>query len=128
MRTGPNPKNIAQNPNRKPVAGSHLFSTPLHHGRVLFLEALVQALRALQVLVDAAHHAAFLAVDEGLGCEVVDAVVEAALDELGVHLHDKMVSDGGWRKCGVDRGWFVDGFVGTTGQGDLSFRDAPFVS
>ena len=61
----------------------------MHHGRILFLEALVQALRALEVLVNAAHHAALLAVDEGLGCEVVDAVVEAALDELGVHLHDK---------------------------------------
>lgn len=58
----------------------------LHHGGVLLLEALAQAGGALEELVDAAQHAAFLAGDEGLGGEVVDAVVEAALDELGVHL------------------------------------------
>lgn len=77
----------------------------MHHGRILFLEALVQALRALEVLVNAAHHAALLAVDEGLGCEVVDAVVEAALDELGVHLHDEKgsVEEAGGN-CGVNRG------------------------
>lgn len=97
----------------------------MHHGRVLFLEALVQTLRALKVLVDAAHHATLLAVDEGLGCEVVDAVVEAALDELGVHLMME------WSVVGLEemrRGSFGDGFGVTMGQGDLSVRDTPFLS
>jgi hypothetical protein len=58
----------------------------LHHSSVLLLESLVQALRALEVLVDAAHDALLFAVDEGLGGEIVDAVIEAALDHLGVHL------------------------------------------
>jgi len=58
----------------------------LHHGGVLLLESLVQALGALQVLVDAAHDALLFAVDQGLGGEIVDAVIEAALDHLGVHL------------------------------------------
>lgn len=67
-------------------AGLPRHLAALHHGRVLLLEALVQPGGSLQVLVHAAHHAALLAVDQGLGGEVVDAVVEAALHELGVHL------------------------------------------
>lgn len=59
----------------------------LHHGSVLFLEAFVQAGRALEEFVDAAHGAAFLTGDERLGGEIVDAVVEASLDEFGVHLN-----------------------------------------
>lgn len=60
--------------------------TALHHSSVLLLEPLVQALRALEVLVDAAHDALLFTVDQGLGGEIVDAVVETALDHLGVHL------------------------------------------
>lgn len=58
----------------------------LHHRRVLLLEPLVQPARALQRLVHAAHHTALLARHQRFGREVVDAVVEAALDQLGVHL------------------------------------------
>lgn len=38
------------------------------------------------MLVDAAHDALLFAVDQGLGGEIVDAVIEAALNHLGVHL------------------------------------------
>ena len=38
------------------------------------------------MLVDAAHDAALFARCEGLALEAVDAVVEALLDEVGVHL------------------------------------------
>ena len=58
----------------------------LCHGGVLFLEAVAQALGALHVLVDAAHNAALLARGERLALEAIDAVVEALLDEVGVHL------------------------------------------
>jgi len=61
-------------------------TTPLCHGSVLLLEAVAQSLGALHVLVDASHHAALLARGEGLAFEAVDAVVEALLDEVGVHL------------------------------------------
>lgn len=67
----------------------HLFAAQLaalHHGGVLLLEALVQTLGALEVLVDATHDALLFPVDQGLGGEIVDAVIEAALDHLGVHL------------------------------------------
>jgi hypothetical protein len=40
----------------------------------------------LQVLVNAAHDAVLFFGAEGFGAEVVDAVVEAALDEVLVHL------------------------------------------
>lgn len=71
------------------LANQCLFAAQLatlHHGSILLLESLVQALGALQVLVDAAHDALLFAVDEGLGGKIVDAVIEAALDHLGVHL------------------------------------------
>lgn len=38
------------------------------------------------MLIDAAHDALLFAVDQGLRGEIVDAVIEAALDHLGVHL------------------------------------------
>lgn len=38
------------------------------------------------MLVDASHDATFFAGGEGLALEAVDAVVEALLDEVGVHL------------------------------------------
>jgi hypothetical protein len=58
----------------------------LRHGGVLLLEPVAQSLRALHLLVDTSHDAAFFAGTEGLALEAVDAVVEAALDEVGVHL------------------------------------------
>lgn len=63
----------------------------LHNCGVLLLEALVQAGGALEVLVNTAHDAGLLAVDERLGGEVVDTVIEAALDHLGVHLKERML-------------------------------------
>lgn len=63
----------------------------LHHCGVLLLEALVQAGGALEVLVNTAHDAGLLAVDERFGGEVVDTVIEAALDHLGVHLKERML-------------------------------------
>lgn len=66
------------------LLGGH--GAALHHGGVLFLEALLQAGGALQVLVNAAHHTGFFAVDQGLGGEIGDTVIEAALDHLGIHL------------------------------------------
>lgn len=50
------------------------------------MESLVQAGRALEVLVDAAKDTLLFTVDKGFGGEVVDAVVETALDHLRVHL------------------------------------------
>jgi hypothetical protein len=41
------------------------------------------------MLVDAAHDAVFFFGSEGFGAEVVDAVVEAALDEVLVHLDER---------------------------------------
>lgn len=58
----------------------------LHHGGVLFLEPLVQAGGTLQLLVDTAQDTLLFTVDEGLGGEIVDTVIEAALNHLGVHL------------------------------------------
>lgn len=59
----------------------------LHHGGVLLLEALVDALGALHELVEASVDAALFFGDERLGGEVVDAVAEAALDERRVDLY-----------------------------------------
>ena len=67
-----------------PLVASH--GAALHHGGILLLEALVQPGGALEVLVDTAHDASLFAVNEGLGGEVIDTVIEAALDHLGVHL------------------------------------------
>jgi hypothetical protein len=58
----------------------------LHHGSILLLESLAQSLAALEILVDASHHTAFLSRDDRFGGEVVDAVIEAALDEAGIGL------------------------------------------
>lgn len=38
------------------------------------------------MLVDAAHDALLLSVDQGLGGEVIDAVIETPLHHFGVHL------------------------------------------
>jgi hypothetical protein len=60
--------------------------TTLHHGGILFLEALSQSSGTLEVFVDTAKDTTLLSGDQGLGGEVVDTVVEAALYEAGVHL------------------------------------------
>lgn len=73
----------------RPLVASHRAT--LHHCGVLLLEALVQPGGALEVLVNTAHDASLLAVDEGLGGEVIDTVIEAALDHLGVHLKERML-------------------------------------
>jgi hypothetical protein len=52
----------------------------------LLLEAFSEASRALEILVDTPKDTALLTGDQGLGGEVVDAVVKATLDEPGVHL------------------------------------------
>lgn len=78
---------IHQQCSLKPLVTTHLAA--LHHSSVLLLEPFVEAGRTLEVLVDAAHDAGLLTVDEGLGGEVVDTVVEAALNHLGVHLGEK---------------------------------------
>ena len=62
------------------------WQTALCHSSILLLESVTEALRALHVLVDTAHDAAFLARGERLALEAVDARVEALLDEVGVHL------------------------------------------
>jgi hypothetical protein len=59
----------------------------LCHGGVLLLETLAESLGALEELVDAAHDAALLLGEKRLGGEVGDAVGEAALDEVRVHLN-----------------------------------------
>jgi hypothetical protein len=64
-------------------------STRLCHRGVLLLEPLAEPLGALEELVDAAHDAALLLGEERLGSEVGDAVGEAALDEVGVHLRSE---------------------------------------
>jgi hypothetical protein len=61
-------------------------SARLCHRSVLLLEPLTESLGALEELVDAAHDAALLLSEQRLGSEVGDAVGEAALDEVGVHL------------------------------------------
>jgi hypothetical protein len=93
---------ISVPPNIKTPSGSQLSDirrlfasqlAALHHGSVLFLESLVQALGTLEVLVDAAHDALLFTVDQGLGGEIVDAVIEAALDHLGIHLEGDIRSE-----------------------------------
>lgn len=77
-----------------------LYRASLCHGGILLLESLLEASGALQILINAAHDAGLFTVDERLGGEVIDTVVEAALDHLGVHLErDKMLDleAGGWK-------------------------------
>ena len=64
-------------------------STRLCHRGILLLEPLAEPLGALEELVDAAHDAALLLGEKRLGSEVGDAVGEAALDEVGVHLRSE---------------------------------------
>lgn len=71
-----------------------MYGASLRHGGILLLESLLEAGGGLEVLVNAAHDAGLFAVDERLGGEVIDAVVEAALDHLGVHLERDNVRSG----------------------------------
>jgi hypothetical protein len=80
----------------RPLVASHVAA--LHHCGILLLEALVQPGGALEVLVDTAHDASLLAVDEGLSGEVVDTIIEAALDHLGVHLKGRLDHEHGRRQ------------------------------
>ena len=79
---------------------TRLFSAQLaalHHGGILLLETLIQTLRALEVLVNAAHQALLFPVGQGLGGEIVHAVIKAPLNHLGIHLQfdrDKSVCCG----------------------------------
>jgi hypothetical protein len=68
-------------------------ATLLRHGSVLLLEPVAQSLGSLHVLVYASHDAALFARGEGLALEAVDAVVEALLDKIGVHLIQVMSDD-----------------------------------
>ena len=58
----------------------------LHHLCLLLSESLTDSLRASHKLGDAARDTSGLAGDQGLGGEVIDAGVEAAVDETGEHL------------------------------------------
>ena len=52
------------------------------------------------MLVNTAHDTLLLTVDKGLGGEIVDTVVKAALDHLGVHLEKEVsirVGDERWK-------------------------------
>lgn len=71
---------------RKPVHHLPGDAAALCHCGILLLETVAQPLGALHVLVDAPHDAALFARCEGFALEAVDAVVEALLDEVGVHL------------------------------------------
>jgi hypothetical protein len=75
-----------------------------HHLGLLLLEALADALAAGHELGDAPRHAAGLARHEGFGGEVIDARLEAVVDEVGEHL--ERVSGMGWIARGaVGEGW-----------------------
>lgn len=68
------------------LSPGHASRSSLHHGSVLLLEARPQALRALHPLVHTAHDTALFPRDKGFCCEVVDAVIETALNQFRVHL------------------------------------------
>jgi len=69
-----------------PHSSSHPRNTLLRHLRIHLLEPLAQPLGALKRLVDAAHHAALFLAQQRFGGEIVDAVGEASLHEIAVHL------------------------------------------
>jgi len=58
----------------------------VHHLCLLFLESLSDSFTSCHELLDAAFYTTGFALDEGLGCEVVDAGVEAVGDKVGEHL------------------------------------------
>lgn len=62
----------------------------LCHSSILLLESFAQSLRALEELVNTSHYTALLLGKQRFGREVIDAIVEAALDEVRVHLCRKI--------------------------------------
>jgi hypothetical protein len=64
----------------------------VHHLRLLFLEPLPDALTAGHELADASRDAAGLAGDQRFGGEVIDAGLEAMVDEVREHLRRGRVS------------------------------------
>jgi hypothetical protein len=64
----------------------------VHHLRLLFLEPLPDALTAGHELADASRDAAGLAGDQRFGGEVIDAGLEAMVDEVREHLRRWRVS------------------------------------
>jgi hypothetical protein len=77
------------------------------------------------MLVDASHNAALFARGEGLALEAVDAVVEALLDEVGVHL--VCVSAMKWvAECGSRT--FINSFICFFSMRDCSSRCSDAVS
>ena len=54
----------------------------MHHLCLLLLESLSDSLSALHILLDTSGDAARFALNEGFGCEVVDAGVEAVGHEV----------------------------------------------
>ena len=78
----------------------------LHHLCLLFSESLADSLGSSHELGDAAGDTSGFAGDQGLGGKVVDAGVEAAVDETGEHLRCCQWLIPGWR-----------GLSGTKGRG-----------
>lgn len=64
----------------------------LHHCGVLFLETFSYPLVAPHIFINTSQNAVLLSRDQGFGGEVVDTVVEATLDEFGIHLEAVTVS------------------------------------
>jgi len=60
----------------------------LHHCCVLLLEPFSYPLVASHVFVDTPHNTGLFSRDQGLCGEIVDAVIEASLNEFGVHRHE----------------------------------------
>jgi len=77
------------------------------------------------VLVDASHNAALFARGERLALEAVDAVVEALLDEVGVHLDWSVLLS-----CSIESGWrtFMNSFICFFSMRDCSSRCSDAVS
>jgi hypothetical protein len=73
-------------PARSLSADAHACAILLCHLCILLLESLAEALRAFEEFVHAAHNAALFLALQALRAEIVYAVVEASLDQVGVHL------------------------------------------
>jgi hypothetical protein len=104
-------------------------ATLLRHGSVLFLEPIAQSLGSLHVLVYASHDAALFARGEGLALEAVDAVVEALLDKVGVHLTQTMSGNPVTTACMCSvRLTFMNSFICFFSMRFCSSRCSEFVS
>jgi hypothetical protein len=65
----------------------------LHHGSILFLEAVAYPFGALHLLLDASNDTAFLARAKSLGAEIANAIIETTLDELLILLMKRDEND-----------------------------------